>query len=301
METFHRLAGMTETSNAHSDQPSIPIQVPEPPPIPTDDETSYGDASASNRASRASLPLNRRASHKSFRSGKSGRRGKDSSAPDTPRGATGEDRSAGQQNGYAAGGRRGSQDSIVSSGSAGSDGSFTWGPTHPCFPHPNPHCDPDSQEFQSTRVIRIRRDWLQSGDLYPQYANLYPEILEPLVTEAEFRFLITSINTRLKAIFNPYTTRAVLDAFMGMATGYVWDDCGLTGVKRGMKDLERFIDKWNSERKREGKDVRVVQVRNTGGMSVDFVIPDPGVVDVGQRGSGEEEDNDGVEAIGPAK
>lgn len=290
MEKLHRLAGMTETSNAHSDQPSIPIQVPEPPPIPRDDETSYADANHSNRASRASLPLNRRASHKSFRSGKSGKKGKDGSAPGTPRVLAGGDS---EQNGYA-GARRGSRDSTASSDS---DASFTWGPSHPCFPHPNPHCDPESAEYQSTRVIRVRRDWLQAGDLYPQYANLYPEILEPLVSESEFRFLITSINTRLKAIFNPYTTRAVLDAFMGMATGYLWDDCGLTGVKRGMKDLERFVDRWNAEK----KDVRVVQIRLTGGMSLDFVIPDPGVVDIGRRGSREEEGDDRVEGIGPAE
>lgn len=158
-----------------------------------------------------------------------------------------------------------------------SDDGFTWGPTHPCFPHPNPHCAPDSEEAQTTRVIRVRRDWLQSGDLYPQYANLYPEILDPLVTDDEFRFLISNLNSRLKATFDPFTARAAVDAVMGVVTGFVWDDLGLTGAKKGMKELEGFVEGWNRERARQGKEVRMVQLRRTGFMALDFLVPDPGI------------------------
>lgn len=126
-------------------------------------------------------------------------------------------------------------------------------------------------------MIRVRRDWLQAGDLYPQYANLYPEILDPLVTDEDFRFLISNINARLKATFNPYSTRAYADAVLGVVTGYIWDDLGFTGSKHGVKGLETFIDKWNAQREREGKEVRLVQLRRTGFMAMDFVVPDPGI------------------------
>ncbi|KAF2484570.1 Golgin subfamily A member 7/ERF4 family-domain-containing protein [Neohortaea acidophila] len=177
------------------------------------------------------------------------------------------------------------------------DEGFEWGPSHPCFPHPNPHCAADSAEAKATRVIRVRRDWLQAGDLYPQYANLYPEILDPLVTDEDFRFLVSNVNARLKAAFDPFTSRAWADTLLGVVTGFVWDDLGFTGAKTGIKGLEAFIDKWNADKRREGKDVRVVQLRRTGFMAMDFVIPDPGidVVDDGNEREGEYEGG-----IGPA-
>jgi hypothetical protein len=136
----------------------------------------------------------------------------------------------------------------------------------------------------------VRRDWLQAGDLYPQYANLYPEILDPLVTDEDFRFLVSNINARLKACFDPYTTRAWVDSVMGVVTGYVWDDLGLTGAKKGIKELERFVDQWNKKAQSEGREVRIVQLRRTGFMALDFVVPDPGIDMV-----------EGEEGIGPAE
>lgn len=133
----------------------------------------------------------------------------------------------------------------------------------------------------------MRRDWLTAGDLYPQFQNLYPEILDPLVTDEDFRFLISNLNSRLKATFSPFTTRAWVDAVIGAATGYVWEDLGLTGVKRGMKGIERFLDGWNGE----GREVRVVQVRRTGFMALDFVVPDPGI----------DGEGNGEGGIGPAE
>ena len=276
METLHRLAGMTETSDTTT-QPSQPIA----PPTPIDPNDPQSD---SKSASRVSLPLNRRASHKSFRSGRSASRdGRRMPMPGSGDAPPLPEPSAQQA------GRR-SQDTNAS-GSGSED--WAWGPAHPCFPHPNSHCAPDSEESQTTRVIRVRRDWLQAGDLYPQYANLYPEILDPLVTVEEFRFLISNLNARLKETFDPYSTRAAVDAVLGAVTGYVWETLGLTGAKKGMRSLETFVEKWNAERARQEKEVRLVQLRRTGFMSLDFVIPDPGIDVV------EEEETEG--AIGPAE
>lgn len=182
---------------------------------------------------------------------------------------------------------------------------FTWGPSHPCFPHPNPHCAPNSDEYAATRVIRVKRDWLAAGDLHPQYANLYPEILDPLVSDGDFRDLVASINAILQRTLSPYTTRAWIDSLLGAATGYVWDDLGLTGAKSGEKELEMFITKWNQDKERSGYEVKLVQLRRTGFMSLDFVLPDPGI-DVPRDDVDESEDEQDMEealngGIGPAE
>lgn len=281
METFHRLAGMTETSDNTTTQPSQPAAIPQ------DSEDAPND---SNRASRVSLPLNRRASHKSFHSGRSASRdakrtpipGEGGAPPLPPFNPTA---AASQE-------ARRSQDT----GDSGSEEDFEWGPSHPCFPHPNPHCAPEGDEFRSTRVIRVRRDWLQAGDLYPQYANLYPEILDPLVSDEDFRFLVSNINARLKETFDPYSTRATVDAVLGVLTGYMWETLGMTGAKKGMKALETFVDKWNAEKARKEQPVKLVQLRRTGFMALDFVVPDPHIDMVG-----EEQMVEGEGGIGPAE
>ena len=145
----------------------------------------------------------------------------------------------------------------------------------------------------------MKRDWLQAGDLYPQYANLYPEILDPLVSDEDFRFLISNLNARLRAAFDPGTARAWADALLGAVTGFIWDDLGLTGSKKGLKGLEAFIEEWNAKKVREGKEVRVVQLRRTGFMALDFVVPDPEIDEAepgGEEGMGVEEGG-----IGPAE
>lgn len=268
MDTLHRLAGVTEASNANEEPPQ-PIL--EPPPIPQDAEHDSQDGqSLSNRASRVSLPLNRRASHRSVRSS---RREQtlygETDAPPLPSANPTASHTPSAQG-------RSSHDS-GGSGASGSEEEYAWGPNHPCFPHPNPHCAPDSQEARDTRVIRVRRDWLSVGDVYPQYANLYPEILDFHVSDEDFRFLISSINSRVKAAFDPFTTRAWVDAAMGLVTGFMWDDLGMTGSKQGVKQLEAFVDRWNAEKKKAGREVTLIQPRRTGFMTLDFVVPDPGV------------------------
>ena len=279
METLHRLAGMTETSS-----PNVPP--PQPTAIPQEGDEALND---SKRASRVSLPLNRRASHKSFRSGRSASR----DAKRTPIPGEGDAPPLPSQ----AGSFNPSQDARLSqdTGVSGSEDDFTWGPSHPCFPHPNPHCAPDSEDAHNTRVIRVRRDWLQAGDLYPQYANLYPEILDPLVSDEDFRWLIANINARLSETFDPYSTRAAVDAALGAVTGYMWDTLGMTGAKKGMRALETFVEKWNAEKARQEKEVTLVQLRKTGFMSLDFVVPDPHI-DVVE----DDEVDEGEGGIGPA-
>ncbi|KAF2750417.1 hypothetical protein M011DRAFT_379324, partial [Sporormia fimetaria CBS 119925] len=142
-----------------------------------------------------------------------------------------------------------------------------WGPKHPCFPHPNPHVPLDSPLYNSTRIIRVGRDWMQKGDLAPAFANLYPEVLDPLVREDDFRALIKHINRVLFDAFNPLTPRAALDAVLGIATFWLWDDFGLTKVKKKLAELEAWLEKWNKDHgEKEG--VVIIPLRRTGYMTL---------------------------------
>lgn len=158
------------------------------------------------------------------------------------------------------------------SGSAGDDDAdaaseFPWGPSHPCFPHPNPHVPLDSELYNTTRIIRIKRDWMTKGDLAPTFANLYPEILDPLVTEDDFRILIKKINDTLIDAFDPFTFRACLDTVMGIATFWLWEDAGFTGVKKQLAELERWIEDWNRDIGAK-EAVKIIPLRRTGYLTV---------------------------------
>lgn len=144
---------------------------------------------------------------------------------------------------------------------------FAWGPSHPCFPHPNPHVPLNTELYDSTRIIRIKRDWMVKGDLAPTFANLYPEILDPLIGEEDFRKIIQRINNTLVEAFDPFSFRAWLDSIMGVATFWLWDDAGLTKVKRKLAELESWIDSWNRQYgEKEG--VRIIPLRRTGYLTV---------------------------------
>ncbi|KAF1851139.1 uncharacterized protein K460DRAFT_423674 [Cucurbitaria berberidis CBS 394.84] len=167
---------------------------------------------------------------------------------------------------------------------------FPWGPSHPCFPHPNPHVPLDSELYDTTRIIRIKRDWMMQGDLAPTYANLYPEILDPLITEDDFRILIKRINDTLTDAFDPFTFRAWLDTVMGVATFWLWDDVGLTGVKRQLAELERWIEDWNRDVGAK-EAVKIIPLRRTGYLTLDIQIPDPHLgPDTGSRPATQEDD-----------
>jgi hypothetical protein len=144
---------------------------------------------------------------------------------------------------------------------------FTWGPSHPCYPHPNPHVPLDSPLYQTTRIIRIGRDWMQKGDLAPTFNNVYPEILDPHITEEEFRKIIKHINTELIDAFSPWSVRAWADAILGVATFWLWEDLGLAGVKSKLEKLEKWISNWNRD-VGSTEAVVIMPLRRTGYLSV---------------------------------
>ncbi|KAL2255777.1 hypothetical protein VTK26DRAFT_2730 [Humicola hyalothermophila] len=175
-----------------------------------------------------------------------------------------------------------SDSSIMGDPDQPADNGDEWGPQHPCYPHLNPHVPVDSHEYTTTRIIRIRRDWLLEGDLAPTFSNLYPDILDPAgVSEHEFRRVIDKLNSELIAIFSPYDWRNILDNVLGLATGWLWDDLGFTAAKTRLRNLERWIEQWNAEmEKTVGSEEgiippKIVPLRRTGYMTLDIQIQDP--------------------------
>ena len=164
--------------------------------------------------------------------------------------------------------------SIIGSDGPAPNPADEWGPQHPCFPHMNPHVPITSQLYQTTRIIRIKRDWMVEGDLAPTFSNLYPEILDPAgVSEQDFRRLIEKINGELVKAYSPWEPRNIFDAAMGVATGWVWDDLGFTAVKSRLRNVERYLEQWNKEMENKSKDGPgsapvIVPLRRTGYMNV---------------------------------
>ena len=151
---------------------------------------------------------------------------------------------------------------------------LAWGPQHPCYPHLNPHVPMHSDEYANTRIIRVKRDWMVRGDLAPTFSNLYPEILDPLLPEHQFRRIIEHVNRSLVISFDPFRKRNWLDVTFGFLTGWLWDDLGWGGVKKQLSDVERWLTTWNHEYG-EAEGVKVIPLRRTAYMSVDIQIPDP--------------------------
>ena len=168
-----------------------------------------------------------------------------------------------------------SNSSIMGDPEAQQDAGEEWGPQHPCFPHLNPHVPIDSPEYTTTRIIRIRRDWLLEGDLAPTFSNLYPEILDPAgLSEQEFRRVVEKLNAELVPIFNPYTFRNMVDGVLGLVTGWLWEDFGLTGAKSRLAKLENWIEQWNSETEKTSSPddgaipPKLIPLRRTGYLTV---------------------------------
>ncbi|PLN74448.1 Golgin subfamily A member 7/ERF4 family-domain-containing protein [Aspergillus taichungensis] len=153
---------------------------------------------------------------------------------------------------------------------------LAWGPAHPCFPHFNPHVPIGSQEYETTRIIRIRRDWMIKGDLAPTFSNLYPEILDPLVPDQEFRRIIATVNDALIQAFDPFSLRNWVDGVVGLLTGWVWEDLGAPAVKSHLQRVEDWLEKWNRE-VGEKDGVHIWSLRRSAYMSLDIQIPDPKV------------------------
>jgi hypothetical protein len=150
---------------------------------------------------------------------------------------------------------------------ADDESTLEWGPSHPCFPHMNPHVPLSSPLYGSTRIIRIQRDWMMAGDMAPTFANVYPEILDNVLPEDEFRRLVRHVNEVVMDAHNPFGWRAWVDTLLGIATFWLWDDLGFTGIKSKLRQLETWLTGWNREvGSKEG--VQIIPLRRTAYLTV---------------------------------
>lgn len=175
-----------------------------------------------------------------------------------------------------------SQSSIHGSAHSAHNNELEWGPSHPCYPHLNPHVPLSSPLWSSTRIIRIRRDWMLVGDLAPTFSSLYPEILADAgLSETAFREVIDHLNRTLIIASKPWGARNVIDAVLGLATGWLWDDAGVSAYKARLKAVEAYLVQWNQRAEKENVAARWIGLGRTGYLSLDVQIPTPriGVVE----------------------
>lgn len=265
MQSFAKFAGVQDASEHLGDgsaETSSPRQQNDLEAQPTH---------VTRRPARASLPSGQRNSRKSFQSAKSfgslhsPTRTAAPDAPPLPADAQHIYDLARAQQGNATG----------NDDTAAEDDEAEWGPSHPCFPHLNPYVPVGSPDYQKTRILRVERTYTEANDLYPVFKSIYPEVIDPHLSEPEFHSMVRHLNGMLKDAFSPATSRAALDAVLGVATGFLWDDFGQTGVKKGVKAIETYIDEWNVQKQREQREVRLIPLRKSGFMTLDIQIPDP--------------------------
>ena len=148
------------------------------------------------------------------------------------------------------------------------DADDSWNERHPCFPHRNPHVPPDAPEFDSTRVIRVARDYMFSGDVSPAFSNVYPEILEPFVSEDRFRTVVRDVNEKLLIAHSPWGVRNIVDGVVGCLTLWVYEDVIDTAAKKRFVEVEAYLEAVNDELAKEGAGARFIPLRRTGYLTV---------------------------------
>ncbi|KAI4113791.1 MAG: hypothetical protein LQ338_008113, partial [Usnochroma carphineum] len=95
--------------------------------------------------------------------------------------------------------------------------------------------------------------------------------------EQDFRMLVSRVNEGLADAFKVEGWGVWKDALLGVATGWLWEDFGGAGVKKGVRGVEAWIEEWNGENGRREEGVRCWGLRRTGYLSLDIQIPDPHV------------------------
>ncbi|KAL7268785.1 hypothetical protein RUND412_008579 [Rhizina undulata] len=154
-----------------------------------------------------------------------------------------------------------------------------WNSTHPCYPHRNPHVPSSSPLYASTRIIRIQRDYTVTGDLSPAFSNIYPEILEPSLSEDRFRMVIARVNRELQTAFDPWNVWNWVDALVGLVTLWLVEEIVDTHVKRKLREVEAYLRAQNEELSRTENGAVFVPLRRTGYLNLDIQIPDPEIPD----------------------
>jgi hypothetical protein len=147
------------------------------------------------------------------------------------------------------------------------NGETEWNQRHPCFPHLNPHVPKESKEYENTRIIRISREYMYSGDLSPAYSAVYPEILDSYVDETKFREVIKRVNEELYAAHSPWSTVNILEGIIGLFTLWLYEDLVDTNAKKRIGGVEKYLESVNETLEKE-TGAKFIPLRRTGFLTV---------------------------------
>lgn len=106
------------------------------------------------------------------------------------------------------------------------------------------------------------------GDLAPAYSNVFPDILEPHVTEDQFRVVVAHVNEGLYEAFDPWNMWNWLDAVVGLLTLWLVEELVSTHCKRVLRRVEIYLEERNRELEEGGQKAVFVPLRRTGYMNV---------------------------------
>lgn len=106
------------------------------------------------------------------------------------------------------------------------------------------------------------------GDLAPAYSNVFPDILEPHVTEDQFRVVVAHVNEGLHEAFDPWNVWNWLDAVVGLLTLWLVEELVSTHCKRVLRRVEIYLEERNRELEEGGQKAVFVPLRRTGYMNV---------------------------------
>lgn len=125
-----------------------------------------------------------------------------------------------------------------------------------------------------------------AGDLAPAYSNIFPEILEPHVSEEQFRGVVARVNGELREAYDPWNWWNWMDAVLGLLTLWMWEEVVETHCKRVLRRVEGFLEERNREMEKGGQMAVFVPLRRTGYLNVSFFFFPVGfVVCVWRRGA----------------
>ncbi len=168
----------------------------------------------------------------------------------------------------------------------------------------------DSIEYNTTRIVRVPRDYSSKGDLCPIFSTYLPgtepgaineyygdllvdefiprgvnhlknkfgySSISPLnlyLSKDEFQEIIFQINNYCNLIFNPFQFKNLLFNSIAFLTLWIGENLFTDPSKKALKDLDLFIDKINEE-KLKLKQIKLISPRRSGFLSLDFQIPRP--------------------------
>ncbi|KAJ8103849.1 Golgin subfamily A member 7/ERF4 family-domain-containing protein [Lipomyces tetrasporus] len=140
----------------------------------------------------------------------------------------------------------------------------------------NSHVPPGSPDAESTRIVRIHRDYVCAREsntpaFTPQFPG-YP--LSVFMTEIEFLDLIHEVNDQLDQAFYPLSPGNVIDGCIGVLTCSLCEFMYTSHHKRKVSELESFVERLNKEVYKV-RGIKVISPMQTAYLSLDIQVPYP--------------------------